>query len=216
MKVPLILFIFIMNHNLFAQKNSVGVFENHQDIGHPKNAGSATYDKAKKAYTIKGSGYNIWFNRDEFQYVYNKVKGDFTVTAHFEFVGDKGNGHRKIGWMMRETADEDAVHSSAVVHGDGLTVLQWRSKKGENMKDPEGEIFFPEKAKFEIIQLQREGKKITMKVGHPGKPLQTVGSHEMPDVPDEVLIGLFICSHDPEITEEAVVKDVRIDKKNSK
>jgi hypothetical protein len=115
--------------------------------------------------------------------------------------------------MMRETTDEDAVHSSAVVHGDGLTVLQWRSKKAENMKDPESEIFFPEKAKFEIIQLQRKGKTITMKVGHPGKALQTVGSQRMPDVPDEVLIGLFICSHDPEITEEAIVKEVRKEKK---
>ena len=211
-----LIFFLIVSQLAFAQRTSVGVFKQHTDIGHPKNPGTATYDKSTKAYNIKGSGYNIWFNRDEFQYVYNKVKGDFTVTAHFEFVGGKGNGHRKIGWMMRETADEDAVHASAVLHGDGLTVLQWRSKKGENMKDPEGEIFFPEKAKFEIVQLQREGKKVTMKVGHPGQPLQTVGSHEMPDVPDEVLIGLFICSHDPEVTEEAIVTDVKIEKKASK
>jgi hypothetical protein len=38
----------------------------------------------------------------------------------------------------------------------------------------------------------------------------------MPDVPDEVLIGLFICSHDPEITEEAIVKEVKIETKASK
>jgi hypothetical protein len=61
----------------YSQNNSVGSFAYHGDIGHPKNAGSATYDKTKKTYTIKGSGYNIWFNRDEFQYVYNKVKGEF-------------------------------------------------------------------------------------------------------------------------------------------
>ena len=55
-----------------------------------------------------------------------------------------------------------------------------------------------------------------MKVGHPGHALQTVGTHEMPDLPNEVLIGLFICSHDPELIEEAIVKEVRIENKASK
>ena len=32
----------------------------------------------------------------------------------------------------------------------------------------------------------------------------------------EILIGLFICSHDPELTEEAIVKEVQIEKKASK
>jgi len=103
-----------------AIRTAVGIFDDHVDVGNPKIKGDATYDDKTQTYNLAGGGYNIWFNRDEFQYVYNKIKGDFTVTAHFEFVGDKGNGHRKIGWMMRETADEDAVHSSAVVHGDGL------------------------------------------------------------------------------------------------
>lgn len=193
-----------------VQTEPIGLFTAHGDIGHPKNSGASQYDKVTHTYMLKGSGYNIWFNRDEFHFVYKKVKGDFTATANFEFLGAKGNDHRKIGWMIRESADEKSIALNAVEHGDGLTAMQWRSLTGENMKDPEGEIFFPDK-KFEVIQLQRIGKRLIMRVGHVGEPLKAVGAHEMPNMPDEALLGLFICSHDPEVTEQARVWDVHID-----
>ncbi|MCR8559997.1 hypothetical protein KXD93_20260 [Mucilaginibacter sp. BJC16-A38] len=203
--------IFICYFNtVFSQTNPIGMFDYHGDIGHPKNTGSAQYDKVTHTYFLKGSGYNIWFNRDEFQYVYKKIKGDFTATANFEFIGAKGNDHRKIGWMIRESTDEKSIELNTVEHGDGLTVMQWRSQTGENMKDPEGEIFYPEK-KFEVIQLQRIGKRLIMRIGHVGEPLKTVGSHIMENMPGDAFIGLFICSHDPEVIEEARVWDVHIE-----
>src|ERR1700712_4955373 len=210
MRILYVILLIAACNTAFAQTGPVGIFENHEDIGHPKNAGSAKYDKVTHTYTLTGSGYNIWFNRDEFQYVYKKIKGDFTVTANFEFIGAKGNDHRKIGWMIRESTDEKSIALNAVEHGDGLTAMQWRSLIGENMKDPEGEIFYPEK-KFEVIQLQRKGKWLIMRVGHVGEPLKAVGAHEMPNMPEDALLGLFICSHDPEATEEARVWDVHID-----
>ncbi len=207
--LSLILFVVAFNSAL-AQTDAVGVFDHHEDVGHPKNAGSAQYDKVTHTYTLTGSGYNIWFNRDEFQYVFKKIKGDFTATANFEFLGAKGNDHRKIGWMIRESTDDKSIALNAVEHGDGLTAMQWRSLTGENMKDPEGEIFFPDK-KFEVIQLQRIGKRLIMRCGHVGEQLKTVGSHEMDNMPDDALLGLFICSHDPEVVEQARIWDVHID-----
>lgn len=194
----------------YGQSDTTGIFSHHQDIGHPQHAGSALYDKVTHTYTLKGSGYNIWFNRDEFQYLYKQVKGDFTATANVEFKGGIGNGHRKVGWMLRANTGESAVHVSAVEHGDGLTVLQWRSKQGANMLDPQEEIFYPEKT-FEVVQLKRIGKRLIMRVGHVGEALRTVGSHLMPDMPENALLGLFICSHDPQVTEEATVWDVHLD-----
>ena len=205
----LCLLIVVIAGKANAQTDTLGLFTHHQDIGHPKNAGSAKYDKETHTYTLRGSGYNIWFNRDEFQFLYKTIKGDFTATANFEFKGNKGNNHRKVGWMLRATTHESDIHLSAVEHGDGLTVAQWRSKKGANMLDPEEEIFYPEK-NFEVVQLQRIGKRIIMRVGHVGEALKTVGSHIMTNMPESALLGLFICSHDPELIEEAVVWDVRI------
>ncbi|HEY2581175.1 MAG TPA: hypothetical protein VGI43_05195 [Mucilaginibacter sp.] len=210
MKILYFIALIAIGSVALAQTDAIGIFDYHGDIGQPKNAGSAQYDKVTHTYLLKGSGYNIWFNRDEFQYVYKKIKGDFTATANFEFIGARGNDHRKIGWMIRESTDDKSIALNAVEHGDGLTAMQWRSLTGENMKDPEGEIFFPEK-KFEVIQLQRIGKRLIMRVGHVGEPLRAVGSHEMTNMPDEALLGLFICSHDPEVIEEARIWDVHID-----
>jgi TolB protein len=195
----------------YGQDNGSGIFRNTGDIGNPAKSGSTSYDKTSQTYTLKGAGYNIWFERDEFHYAYNELGGDFILTANFEFVGKGVDPHRKIGWMVRESIAEDAVHMSAVYHGDGLTVMQWRPQKGHAMRDPEDQIFST-KTNVEVIQLERKGRSFTMRVAYPGESLQDVGTHEMQNMPDEVLAGIFICSHNPEVVEEARVWNVRIDK----
>lgn len=201
--------------DVFSQNNSLGAFTHAADIGKPKNAGSTSYDPATKTYLLKGSGYNVWFNRDEFHYLYNKMTGDFTLTASFQLQGDTGNAHRKFGWMIRGSEDAASASVNAVQHGDGLVVMQWRGANGANMRDPEDEIFFPTKKVFQVLQMERKGKLITMRVGNPGEPLQLVGSHAS-SLPDAVLAGLFICSHDENRIEEVKVWDVKIDRAGKK
>jgi TolB protein len=196
----------------FSQSGPVGIFDHQQDIGYIKKAGSSTYDEATQTYTIKGSGANIWFNEDQFHYTYKKMAGNFLLTADFSFVGDTSGsvGHRKIGWMIRESADADAASVNATSHIDGLTVLQWRELRAAFMRDPKDEIFFPKRG-LRTIQLERKEKKIIMRMANAGEPLQTVGEHNMPDMPDSVLAGLFICSHDSNTLAEAKVWNVRMD-----
>ncbi|BBE20514.1 tolB protein precursor, periplasmic protein [Aquipluma nitroreducens] len=209
MKPSIILLFCMLTVNSFAQK-SIGIFQSCKDIGSPKLTGSASYDESTQTYTIRGSGYNIWFERDEFNYLYNKLKGDFILTANFEFVGAGTDPHRKIGWMVRASEDANAVHSSAVLHGDGMTVLQWRVLRGAFMRDPEDEIFSP-KPNYSILQVERSGKTIIFRAAHPGEPLQVIGSQVMEGLPEEVLAGLFICSHNPDVVETAKIWNVRID-----
>ena len=194
-----------------AGNNPVGVFDDHADVGSPKQAGSVVYEPQSQTYLLKGAGYNIWFERDEFHYAYKKIKGDFILTANFAFEGKGADPHRKIGWMIRETLDENSSHISAVAHGDGLTVLQWRPLKGAFMRDPQDEIFAP-KPGYQILQLERQGKKIIFRAAQAGEPLQVIGIQGMPDMPEEVLAGLFITSHNPDVVEQARVWNVRIDK----
>ncbi len=208
--VPSTLFLLLGLSFGYAQ-SPLGVFDNHVDVGNPKKTGAAQYDESTQTYTLKGGGYNIWFNRDEFHYVYKKIGGDFIATANFEFIGEGGAAHRKTGWMIRESADAEAAGANGVTHGDGLAVLQWRPLRGAYMRDPEGEVFFPKK-NIQTIQLERTGQKVTMRVAHWGEPLQTVTSQEMVDLKDSVLIGLYICSHDSDAVELARVWNVRIDK----
>jgi TolB protein len=166
MKVLSFLFLLFLQTALLAQQATTGVFDHQSDVGNPKKRGSVQYDAGSQTYTLKGAGYNIWFNRDEFQYAYKKMKGDFILTANFEFVGQGSNHHRKIGWMVRTAIDAEAIHMSAVSHGDGLTVLQWRPLRGAYMRDPEDEIFFSKRS-VQVIQLERSGNRFIMRVAHP-------------------------------------------------
>lgn len=197
--------------SLMAQTGKTGIFRFSADIGNPAIKGLSLYDPADQSYTLKGSGYNIWLGRDEFHYTYNKIKGDFILTAEFQFTGEGKNAHRKTGWMVRSDESDNSPHISAVLHGDGLTVLQWRLLKGAFMRDPEDEIFSP-KSNYRIIRLEREGNKFTMLAAHAGEPFQVIGVKIMENMPEEVMAGLFICSHDTAVAEEARVWNVRIDK----
>jgi len=188
-----------------------GIFDENTDVGNPKLPGSTVYDLTTQTYTLKGAGYNIWFERDEFHYAYKKIKGDFILTANFAFVGKGVDPHRKMGWMVRESLDENASHYSAVVHGDGLTVMQWRPLRGAFMRDPQDEIFAP-KPGYQVVQLERQGKNIIFRAAQVGEPLQMIASTVMNDMPEEILAGLFMCSHNPDVMEEAKVWNVRIDK----
>ena len=194
-------------------QQAIGLFENSVDIGSPKVSGSASFDEGTQSYTIKGGGSNIWFNRDEFHFLYKKLKGDFILTADFAFTGDTAGavGHRKIGWMIRESADEGAASANACKHIDGLVVLQWRPYHGMFMRDPEEEKFYRKRG-GQTIQLSRIGKTITMKIAHPGEPLQLVGSCETETLNGNVLAGIYICSHDSNTAASARVWNVRIDK----
>ncbi|MBL7876424.1 MAG: TolB family protein [Cyclobacteriaceae bacterium] len=192
-------------------QNQVGIFENHLDVGNPKKKGNTIYDSERQEYRLAGSGYNIWFGRDEFHYTYKKLNGDFIATANFKFVGTGIDPHRKIGWMVRSSTDEDAPHIVATVHGDGLTTLQWRQLKGAHMRDPEDEIRFAKRG-VQIIQLERSGPEYIMRVAHVGEPLQEVGRYALKSLPDNVLVGLFISAHNEEVVEEAIAWNVRMDK----
>jgi Tol biopolymer transport system component len=210
MKLYLLMCALVLSISLQAQ-NNLGVFSTSEDIGNPKIKGSASYNSTEQSYAIKGAGYNVWFARDEFHYAYRKISGDFIITAEFELIGKGVTAHRKTGWMIRPSTGEDDMHITGTLHGDGLTVMQWRTAKGKEMRDPEDEFFSP-KNNYSIIRMERTGKTISMLAAHPGEPLQLIGSYTPENLPDEVLVGVFVAAHNADALEEAKVWNVRIDK----
>ena len=67
--------------------------------------GSTSYDATKQSYTVTGSGENMWFGMDDFQFAWKKMSGDVAISADIAFVGDKGNPHRKAVLMIRQSLD---------------------------------------------------------------------------------------------------------------
>lgn len=197
---------------LSCAQDSVGIFTFNQDIGNPAKKGSAEYDRKTQVYTVKGGGYDIWYNRDEFHYLWNKLNGDFVLTANFELAGEGGNSQLKTGWMIRKDTDPSSALISTALHRDGLTVLQWRSQKGANMLFPQDEMFF-QKRNVQTMQLERKGNMIVMRAARYGEPLQIVGYRQMADMTGDILAGVFVCAHDSTAPlAEARIWNVRIDK----
>ena len=198
----LIMFLIIVAPILF-QQTSVGTFSDNSDVGNLLRAGRLTYDVEKQEYIIEGAGANIWANRDEFHFVWRRLKGNFILTTTAGFAGKGVEPHRKIGWMVRSSLDDDSPHTSAVLHGDGLTSLQFRKIKAGATEEIASKV----KA-ADVLQLERKGNTFKMSVARFGDVFTT--DEVSVDLGDEVYVGLFVCSHNKDVTEKAVFSNVRI------
>ena len=195
----------VLGASVVQAQPAVGVFTGSQDIGLGVKAGAATYLPATQQYVLSGAGQNIWGSHDEFRYAYQKIKGDFMVSVRAEFVGREGvDPHRKIGWMARQSLEPNSPHVSAVTHGDGLTSLQFRKAAGGTTEEVRSMT-----THANIIQLERKGRTFTMRVAEYGQPFVTEQVASV-DLGDEVYVGLFVGSHNPDVAETAVFRDVRI------
>src|SRR5262245_49560127 len=144
---------------------ALGAFEDHQDVGGPAIAGSATYDKDAQRYTIAAAGANMWGARDEFHVVWRRLSGDFILTANAAFAGAGVDPHRKLGWIVRASLDPAAAYVDAAVHGDGLTSLQFRRSPGGETAEVRSPATKPD-----VVQLERRGRTYTMSVARLGEP----------------------------------------------
>ena len=182
----------------------LGVFTAHADIGEPKLKGAATYNAATQEYRLTAGGTNIWGQRDEFHFAYRTLKGDFILQAQTQFIGEGVDPHRKAGWMVRQGLDADAPYVDAVVHGDGLTSLQFRRVKGGVTEQIESSI-----KGADVIQLERRGGTYTFYAAKFGDPFSAVKIGDVV-LGDEVQVGLFLSSHNPEVIEQIDFRNVRV------
>jgi Tol biopolymer transport system component len=185
-------------------ENVLGLFEGHGDVGPVERPGSAAFLARTQEYLLKGSGANMWFGADEFQFLWKRLKGDFILSARIAFIGKGVEAHRKIGWMVRSTLDSAAAHASAVVHGDGLTSLQFRKRPGEDTGEARMAIEAADQ-----IQLERKGDAFVMSAARFG---ETTLSERISDIAlgERIYVGLFVCSHNAKISETAKFSNVRI------
>ncbi len=188
----------------FAQSSTLGLFTNSADIGSPAIKGSAEF--ADGQYRITGSGINIWGKHDQFRYIWREITGNFTVTATLRFLG-QGSEHRKAGIMVRQSSDPDATYADVLIHGNGMPALQWRSRPGEDTNTFDLPTDGP--GTF-IVKLVRTGVKIYMYIGKEGAEPQKIANTEV-SFQNPVLVGLALCSHQPNASDTVVFSNVSID-----
>ena len=98
----------------------IGVFQGQSDIGAAVVPGSASYNARTKQYTITSAGYNIWYSRDEFRYLWKKMSGDVSLAADVTFPNPKGFSDRKAVLVIRQNLDDDSKEAMTGEHGTSV------------------------------------------------------------------------------------------------
>jgi TolB protein len=202
-KLPVTVFLLLAAFFVSAQ-GSVDIFDNHTDVGNPVKPGSTVYIPQTRQLLISGAGANVWADRDEFQYCWKKMTGDFILHARGEFTGSWVDYHRKLGWMVRKSLDANSPHVNATEHGDGLTSLQFRRTAGAQTEEHKLKLM-----KANILQLERKGNLYIMRAAVYGQPFITDTIAGI-DLGDQVYVGLYVCAHNADMLETAVFNNVSI------
>ena len=100
-----------------------GIFEGHGDVGVTPKPGSVEYDSASGEYRVTGGGANIWSTTDAFQFAWNRLSGDVTLTADVRLIGSGKVNHRKAVFMIRQGLDPVAMQRRVGVCSAGSEPL---------------------------------------------------------------------------------------------
>ncbi|HEV2402463.1 MAG TPA: hypothetical protein VGS27_36370 [Candidatus Sulfotelmatobacter sp.] len=186
-----------------AAQNSLGLFESHSDVGTVLHPGSVEYDPAAKTYTISGSGENMWFSNDAFQFVWKKMSGDVTLTADISFLTKTGKEHKKAALMLRQNLDADSVYADVALHASGLTSLQFRDEKGIVTREVQSNLSAPKR-----LRIAKRGDYVYMSLAADGGEPQVAGGWLRIPLQGTFYVGLGVCSHDKDVVEKAVFSNV--------
>ncbi len=199
------LFVLLQSASALAEDSGLGLFEKQADVGAVARPGSARYDPATHSYTLTGGGENIWFATDAFHFVWKQATGDLTLAADVRFLGEGGHPHRKAGLLIRQGLEPGAPYVDVMLHGDGLTSLQYREQPGGPTRQIESNVRAPRR-----IRIEREGEYVFFSVARAGEPLQGAGGSLRIALREPLLVGLGVCAHDNAALETAVFENVEL------
>lgn len=197
----------------------IGIFEGQSDVGSAVVPGSASYDAATKRYTINSAGYNVWYFRDEFRFLWKKMSGDISLAAAIEYPDPAGFWDRKALLVIRQDLDDDSKEVLVALHGDGMIHLAQRPAKGARVKDMEYRIggrghpggespdsLVPVIAKR--IGIEKRGDSFVLFVSLDGESMNQFGPSVMLPFKEPFYVGIGFCSHLPDKSDTAVLSDV--------
>ena len=187
----------------------IGLFDGQSDIGSALAPGSASYDAGTKQYTINSAGYNIWYQRDEFRYLWKKMSGDVSLAADVTFPDPKGYGDRKAVLVIRQNLDDDSKEAMIGEHGVGMIHLAQRRERGASLTDMQyrfGGTLANVRAKR--IGIEKRGDSIAIFISLQGEPMQQLGPPINLHFDGPFYVGMGFCSHLPDTSDTAVLSNV--------
>ena len=185
---------------------SLGQFQGQGDLGTILLPGSGDFAATKDTYTVSGSGANLWFGVDDFHYVWKKMSGDVAFSADIDFVGKKGNAHRKAVLMIRQSLDPHSIYADVARHGDGLTSLQYRDTPGADTHEVETYARGPHR-----VRIEKRGDYAYVSIPDADGNMAPSGAAMRVNIQGDFYIGLGVCSHDEKVIETATFSNVNIE-----
>ena len=210
-----------------ASKNfdtPLGIFTGQSDIGGALVPGSASYDAAKKQYTVTSAGYNVWYTRDEFRFLWKKMSGDVSLAADISFPDANGFGDRKAVLVIRKDLEDGSKEALVALHGAAMIQLAQRPEKNARVKDIEYRIggrgrpggSSPDSLVTVVAQrlgIEKHGDEFSLYVSLEGEPLHQFGPPIKLRLDGPFYVGIGFCSHQPITLDSAVFGNVLL--KNS-
>jgi hypothetical protein len=198
----------------------IGIFDGQSDIGTAVVPGSASFDPATGSYTVTSAGYNVWYYRDEFRFLWKKVSGDVSLAADVAYPDPNGYGDRKAVLVIRQDLDDDSQQVVVAPHGAGMIQLAERPAKGALVRDLEYRVgsrgarpggktpdsLVPIMAKR--VGLEKKGDTYSLWVSLEGEPMARLGPPITLKMAGPFYVGIGFCSHLPDTTDTAVISNV--------
>src|SRR4051812_8858985 len=181
----------------------LGIFAGQSDIGGALVPGASHYDASTGQYTITSAGYNIWYTRDEFRYLWKKMSGDVSLAADVKFPDTAGYSDRKAVVIIRQSLDDDSKEAMVALHGGGLMHLAWRSEKNQSLK----EMRVNEKG-AQRIGIEKHGDNFSIFVSMAGEPMHLLGNPVQLHIDGPFYVGIGFCSHLPAQLDSAILSNV--------
>jgi hypothetical protein len=199
----------------------IGAFDAQTDVGGPLMPGSASYDATSGVYTINSAGYNIWYQRDEFRYLWKKMSGDVSLAASVRWPNIDDFHDRKVALVIRDSLDDDSREIMAAQHGNGMVHIAWRPETGAQMTDIEyrsqrqpiaakGE-HGPQVFHASRIGIEKKGDQFQLYISWQGEPMHAEGEPVTFKTSGPFYVGVGFVSHLPANVLTAKVANVVVE-----
>lgn len=198
----------------------IGIFDGQSDIGSAHIPGHSSYNPATQTYTITSAGYNVWYMRDEFRYLWKQMSGDVSLAADINFPDPEGFDDRKAVLIIRQDLDDDSKEAIVALHGGGMIHLARRPEKGVRVKDMEYRIgsrgdlpggTSPDDlvtAHAKRIGIEKQGDNFQLYISLAGEPMHPFGPPMTLKMDAPFYVGIGFCSHLPDQADKAVLSNV--------
>ena len=148
-------------------------------------------DNGNGAFTVSGSGNDIWNAADALRFAYKKLSGNGSITARVDSQTNT-NAWAKAGVMIRETLDPGSMHAAVVVTpSNGVSFPYRTATAGASLQTNVGGLAAPC-----WVRLTRTGNVFKAEYSMDGKTWTQVGTDTTIPMEATAYVGLAVTSHD--------------------